>query len=94
MARMQIDGGCSAPPPRTNSSSNGGRELQERGGSSLQNSDVSEGERKREGLGSGAPVVWCSVTSRGPFYRRGRERKLGFPKVVQREKFWVRWLWW
>jgi hypothetical protein len=77
---MQIDGGCSAPPPRTSSSSNGGRDLPERGGARLQNSDVFEGERKRERLGSIAAVVCFSTESNGSFYRRGRGRELGFLK--------------
>jgi hypothetical protein len=66
-AVKQIDDGCSAPPPCTGRSSNGGRNLQERGGARSQNSDDSEGERKREGQGCCAPMVWWSVASRGPF---------------------------
>jgi hypothetical protein len=33
-------------------------------------------------------AVLCSSTaSKGPFYRHGRERELGFPEGVWREKF-------
>jgi hypothetical protein len=76
----QNGGGDSTPSPRTGGDSNGSRDLQECGGASLQNWDDSEGERKRERLWCCAPVVWCSVASRGPIYRDGRERELGFPK--------------
>jgi hypothetical protein len=81
-AVKQNGGGGSTPPPCTGGDSNGGRELPEHGGSSLQQSDDSEGERKREGLGSGVAVVWCSEASRGPFYRVERGRELGFPEVA------------
>jgi hypothetical protein len=79
MAREQIDGGCSAPPPCTSRSSNGGRSLQERGGARSQRSDDSKGERKREEWGSVAVRVCFSWVSTGGFYRHGRARELGFP---------------
>jgi hypothetical protein len=82
----QNGGGCSAPPPRTSGDSSGGRTPPNRGGLASQSSDVSEGKKKRERLGTVAEVVWCSEASRGSFYRRGRGRELGFRKGVWREK--------
>jgi hypothetical protein len=45
------------------------------------------GKKKRARLGSGAAVVCSSTASKGPFYRHGRARELGFRKVVWRENF-------
>jgi hypothetical protein len=53
----------------------------------LQNSDVSKGERKREGLGLVAAMVCSSTVSKGSFYRHGRGRELGFLEVVEARKF-------
>jgi hypothetical protein len=87
LAMTQNGGGSLTPPPGTDGVSNGGRTPSERGGARLQNSDVSEGKKKRERLGCCAPVVCCSEASRGAIYRDGRERELGFRKVVWRENF-------
>jgi hypothetical protein len=78
----QNGGGRLTPPPGTGGVSNGGRTPSERGGARSQNSDVSEGKKKRARLGSGAAVVCSSTASKGPFYRHGRARKLGFPVGV------------
>jgi hypothetical protein len=53
----------------------------------LQNLDVSEGERKREGLGLVAAMVCSSTALKGSFYRHGRGRELGFLEVVEAGKF-------
>jgi hypothetical protein len=78
-AVKQNGGGGLTPPPCTDDDSNGGRTPSERGGARSQNSDVSEGKKKRERLGTVAEVVCFSGASRGPFYRVERERELGFP---------------
>jgi hypothetical protein len=83
-ARKQNGGGSSTPPPGTGGDSNGDRNPSEHGGSSLQQSDDSEGEKQSERLGSGAAVVWAS---KGGFYRPGRGRELGFPEVAGAGKF-------
>jgi hypothetical protein len=85
-AVKQNGGGGLTPPPGTGDDSNGGRNPSECGGARSQSSDVSEGKKKRERLGTVAEVVWCSGASRGSFYRRGRGRELGFREGVWREK--------
>jgi hypothetical protein len=50
-------------------------------------SDISEGERKKEERGSVAAEGCFSTASNGSFYRRGRERELGFPEVAGAGKF-------
>jgi hypothetical protein len=82
LAMTQNGAGSLTPPHGTGGVSNGGRTPSERGGVSSQNSDDSEGERKKARLGSGAAVVCSSTASKGPFYRHGRARKLGFPVGV------------
>jgi hypothetical protein len=78
-AVKQNGGGGLTPSPGTDDDSNGGRTPSEHGGARSQNSDVSEGKKKRERLGTVAEVVCFSGASRGPFYRVERERELGFP---------------
>jgi hypothetical protein len=85
--RKQNGGGSSTPPPGTGGDFNGGRNPSERGGSSLQQSDDSEGEKQSGKLGSGAGVVHSSLASKGGFYRLGRGRELGFPEVAGAGKF-------
>jgi hypothetical protein len=63
----QNGGGGLTPPPGTGDDSNGGRNPSERGGARSQSSDVSEGKKKRERLGTVAEVVWCSGASTGGF---------------------------
>jgi hypothetical protein len=78
----QNGGGSFTPPPGTGGVSNGGRTPSERGGARSQSSDVSEGERKKEGWESVAVRVCCFWASTGVFYRHGRARELGFPVVA------------